>query len=72
MGILSDWFDVDPETEKDIKDIVKTVSLIAILIGGADAVGDSLELPFDDEKEEKLCVHCLDGSIIKASSHIKY
>ncbi len=52
MGILSDWFDVDPETEKDIKDVVKAVGLIALLIGGAGAVGDSLELPFDDEKEE--------------------
>ena len=52
MGILSDWFDVDPETEKDLKDIVKAVGLIAILIGGAGAVGESLELTFDDEKEE--------------------
>ena len=52
MGILSDWFDVDPETEKDIKDVIKAVGLIAILIGGAGTVGDSLELPFDDEKEE--------------------
>ena len=52
MGILSDWFDVDPETEKDIKDVIKAVGLIAILIGGAGAVGDSLELPFDDEQEE--------------------
>ncbi|MBQ8121950.1 MAG: hypothetical protein IJ170_01350 [Ruminococcus sp.] len=52
MGILSDWFDVDPETEKDIKDVIKAVGLIAILIGGAGAVGDSLELPFDDRKED--------------------
>lgn len=52
MGILSDWFDVDPETEKDIKDVIKAVGLIAILIGGAGAVGDSLELLFDDEKED--------------------
>jgi len=51
MGILSDWFDVDPETEKDIKDIVKAVGLIAILIGGAGA-GSLLELPYNDEKEE--------------------
>ena len=35
MGILSDWFDVDPETEKDIKDVIIAVGLIAILIGGA-------------------------------------
>ena len=40
MGILSDWFDVDHENEKDIKDVIKAVGLIAILIGGAGAVGD--------------------------------
>lgn len=52
MGILSDLFDVDPETEKDIKNVIKAVGLIAILIGGAGSVGEALELPFDDEKEE--------------------
>ena len=52
MGILSDWFDVDPETEKDIKDVIKAVGLIAILIGGAGAAGGSLDLPFHDEKED--------------------
>lgn len=52
MGLLSDIFDVDPETEKDIKDIVKAVGLIAILIGGASAAGVSLDLPFNDDGEE--------------------
>ena len=52
MGILSDWFDVDPEVEKDIKDIVKTVGLIALLLGGAGAAGGSLDLPFNDDGEE--------------------
>ena len=33
MEILSDWFDVDSEAEKDIKDVIKAVGLIAILIG---------------------------------------
>ena len=52
MGILSDWFDVDPETEKDIKDVIKAVGLIAILIGGAGAAGGSLDLPFNDEEDD--------------------
>ena len=53
MGILSDWFDVDPEVENDIKDVVKVVGLIALLIGGAGAAGGSLELPFDDNDGEE-------------------
>ena len=52
MGLLADIFDIDKDTEKDIKDVIKAVGLIAILIGRAGAVGDSLELPFDDEKED--------------------
>ena len=53
MGILSDWFDVDPDVEKDIKDIVKAIGLIAILIGGAGAAGGSLDLPFNDDNGEE-------------------
>ena len=52
MGLLADIFDIEPDTEQDIKDVIKAVGLIAILIGGAGAVGDSLELPFDNEKED--------------------
>lgn len=52
MGLLSDLFDIDPETEKDIKDVIKAITVIALVVGGAGAVGDSLELPFDNEKEE--------------------
>ena len=51
MGILSDWFDVAPETEKDIKDIIKFVGIIALVVGGAGA-GNVLDLPLDDEKED--------------------
>lgn len=47
MGLLADIFDMDEETEKDIKDVVKAVGLIALLIGGAGAAGGSLDLPFD-------------------------
>lgn len=52
MGLLSDIFDIDKDTEKDIKDIIKIIGIITLVIGGAGAVGDSLELPFDDKKED--------------------
>ena len=52
MGLLSDLFDVAPETEKDIKDVIKAVGLIAILIGGAGAAGGSLDLPFNNDDGE--------------------
>ncbi len=51
MGLLSDLFDVDPETEKDIKDVIKAITVIALVVGGAGA-GSLLELPCNDEKEE--------------------
>lgn len=52
MGVLSDWFDVDPDTEDTIKDVVKAVGLIALLLGGAGAAGGSLDLPFNDEEDD--------------------
>lgn len=52
MGILSDWFDVDPDTEDTIKDVVKAVGLIALLLGGAGAAGDSHDLPFEEYDRE--------------------
>ena len=53
MGLLADIFDMDVETEKDIKDVVKAVGLIALLIGGAGAAGGSLDLPFDNDNGEE-------------------
>lgn len=52
MGILSDWFDVDPDTEDTIKDVVKAVGLIALLLCGAGAAGDSHDLPFEEYDRE--------------------
>ena len=46
MGILSDWFDVDPETEKDIKDVLKFVGTIATILIAGDVIG------IDEEKED--------------------
>ena len=35
MGLLADIFDIEPDTEQDIKDVLKTVGVIAtILIAG--------------------------------------
>lgn len=49
MGLLSDLFDIDEDTEQDIKDVIKTVGVIAtiLLAGGAiDGIGS------DDDKED--------------------
>lgn len=52
MGLLADLFDVNSETEKEIKDVIKTIAVIALVVGGAGATGGILDLSFDDEKEE--------------------
>lgn len=52
MGLLADLFDIDKETEQDIKDIIKIIGIIALVAGGAGAAGNVLDLPFIDEKEE--------------------
>ncbi len=52
MGLLADLFDVDPETEKDIKDVIKAITVIALVVGGAGAAGGSLGLPVKDEEDE--------------------
>lgn len=49
MGLLADIFGMDEDTEKDIKDVLKTVGVIATILfaGGAiDGIG------CDDDKEE--------------------
>ncbi|SEL62708.1 hypothetical protein SAMN02910353_03040 [Ruminococcus sp. YRD2003] len=52
MGLLSDIFDIDKETEQDIRDIIKIIGIIALIAGGAGAAGNVLELPFNNEKED--------------------
>lgn len=52
MELLADLFDIDSETEKDIKDVIKAIAVIALVVGGAGATGGILDLPFDDEKED--------------------
>ncbi len=52
MGLLSDIFDIDEDTEKDIKNIIKAVGFIALLLSGVSATGSLLDLPFDNDKEE--------------------
>ena len=49
MGLLSDLFDMDEDIEQDIKDVLKTVGVIATILfaGGAiDGIGS------DDDKED--------------------
>ena len=49
MGLLADIFDIEPDTEQDIKDALKTVGVIAtILIAGGAVDGNGC----DDDKED--------------------
>ncbi|MBP5362367.1 MAG: hypothetical protein J6Y71_04995 [Ruminococcus sp.] len=52
MALLSDLFDIDKETEKQIMDILKVVGIIALIVGGAGATGTLLNLPLDTKKED--------------------
>ena len=47
MGLLADIFDIEPDTEQDIKDVLKTVGVIATLLIAGGAIG------CDDDKEDK-------------------
>lgn len=46
MGLLTDLFDIEPDTEQDIKDVLKTVGVIATILIAGGAIG------CDDEKED--------------------
>ena len=46
MGLLTDLFDIEPDTEQDIKDVLKTVGVIATIMIAGGAIG------CDDDKEE--------------------
>ncbi|HRR76620.1 MAG TPA: hypothetical protein P5191_07385 [Ruminococcus sp.] len=49
MGLLSDIFDIDEDTENDIKDVLKVVGTIATILiagGAVDGIG------CDDDKED--------------------
>lgn len=52
MGLLADIFDIDKETEQDIRDIIKIIGIIALIAGGAGAAGNVLDLPLNNEKED--------------------
>ena len=43
---LADIFDIEPDTEQDIKDVLKTVGVIATILIAGGAIG------CDDDKEE--------------------
>ena len=47
MGLLSDVFDIDKETENEIKDVLKVVGTIATILIAGGAIGCD-----DDKKEE--------------------
>ena len=45
MGLLADIFDIEPDTEQDIKDVLKTVGVIAtiLIVGGTIGCNDDKE-----------------------------
>ncbi|SFW44030.1 hypothetical protein [Ruminococcus flavefaciens] len=47
MGLLADLFDIEPDTEQDIKDVLKTVGTIATILLAGGVIG------FDDDNEEE-------------------
>ena len=49
MGLLADIFDMDEDTEQDIKDVLKTVGVIATILIAGGAV-DSIDC--DNDKED--------------------
>ena len=46
MGLLTDLFDIEPDTEQDIKDVLKTVGVIATILIAGGAIST------DTDKEE--------------------
>lgn len=53
MGLLADIFDIDSQTEKDIKDVLKVVGFIATVIIAGGTVQDISALPFNENEEEE-------------------
>lgn len=47
MGLLADLFDIEPDTEQDVKDVLKFVGTIATILIAGGAIG------CDDDKEEE-------------------
>ena len=50
MGLLSDIFGIDDDTEKDIKDVLKFVGTIATILIAGDVIG------INEEKEDYCCI----------------
>ena len=51
MGMLSKIFKIDKETEKEIKEILRFVSAVVLIVAAGKAGVELGALPFDDDKE---------------------
>lgn len=51
MGMLSKIFKIDKETEQEIKEILRFVSAIVLVVAAGKAGIELGALPFDDDKE---------------------
>ncbi len=53
MGLLAELFDIDSQTEKDIKDVLKVVGFIATMLIAGGAAEDISALSFNNNDEEE-------------------
>ena len=51
MGILSKIFKLEPETEHEIKEVLKFVSAIVLIVAAGKAGVELGALPLDEDKE---------------------
>ena len=51
MGILSKIFKLEPETEHEIKEVLKFVSAIVLIVASGKAGVELGALPLDEDKE---------------------
>ena len=51
MGILSKVFKIDPETEHEIKEVLRFISAVVLIIAAGKAGVELGALPFDEDKE---------------------
>ena len=51
MGILSKIFKLEPETEHEIKEVLRLISTVVLIIAAGKAGVELGALPFDEDRE---------------------
>ena len=68
MGLLSKIFKMDKETEHEVKEVLKFVSAIVLIVAAGKAGVEFGALPIAEDKEVSGCVRCLVGAVTRESS----